>query len=228
MELATHSELVALQRTLYVSRNATRRWLHCTRYDWIVEAIRQAAEGSRESALEVGPCSGVYLPTLASLHREVTATDIEDEYLRHLAPLVKQYANLNLMEDDITASRLPPVSFDLVLCTEVLEHIVTSQQALLQIYRLLKPGGVLIVSTPQRYSPLELACKIAFLPGVIQLVRLIYREPILETGHVNPMTEGQVQSQLVAARFKIETHHTSGLYLPIIAEFGGDLALRLE
>ncbi len=228
MELICDSALVALQRTLYASRQPTRRWLHCTRRDWIVGTIDRLAKQGRGSALEVGPGSGIYLPVLASLYDDVTAIDVENEYLRHLLPLVVQHANLRLVEGDITSSRLPGESFDLVLCSEVLEHILASQRALQQIYRLLKPGGTLVVSTPQRYSPLELASKIAFLPGVINLVRWIYREPVLKTGHVNLMTEGQMRRQLTAAGFKIATYHTSGLYIPVIAEFGGLLALRLE
>ena len=73
-------------------------------------------------------------------------------------------------------------------CAEVIEHIADAHAALCGLEKLLKPGGTLILSTPQRYSPLELCAKIAFLPGFIQLVRLIYREPILETGHIKVLT----------------------------------------
>lgn len=73
-----------------------------------------------------------------------------------------------------------------------------------------------MLSTPQRYSPLELAAKIAFLPGIIKLVRRIYREPILETGHINLMTASTVRRQLSKAGFDVEEHHQSGLYLPMI------------
>ena len=76
------------------------------------------------------------------------------------------------MADDITASRLPDDrSFDVVLCSEVVEHIPDSAAALRAMHDLLKPGGTLVLSTPQRHSPLELAGRIAFLPGVVQLVR---------------------------------------------------------
>jgi 2-polyprenyl-3-methyl-5-hydroxy-6-metoxy-1,4-benzoquinol methylase len=226
--MASELELVALQETLYRSSNPTRRWLHCSRRDWIIDALRQSEPPTRQRALEVGPGAGVYLPTLASLFADVVATDIEAAYLKHAAPLRARFPNLKLVADDICDSAAPPHSFDLILCTEVIEHIRDSASALAGMRRLLKPGGVLVLSTPQRYSPLELTAKIAFLPGVIQLVRHIYREPILETGHINLMTAATLQRQLSEAGFTVERQHRTGMYIPLLAEFGGALALRLE
>jgi len=227
--VSSESKLVELQQTLYTSRNATRRWLHCSRRDWIIDALLRAGlEGPTTRAVEVGPGSGVYLPTLTQLYREVVAIDIEKDYLEHVRYLSNKHDNLTLMVDDITASRLPSASADLILCTEVVEHIGNSASAIREMRRILHPGGVLVMSTPQRYSPLELAAKIAFLPGVIELVRLIYREPILATGHINLMTAGQVRRQLARAGFQIQQTHKSGTYLPLFAELGGHTALRFE
>jgi 2-polyprenyl-3-methyl-5-hydroxy-6-metoxy-1,4-benzoquinol methylase len=226
--VASESELVALQETLYRSSNPTRRWLHCIRRDWIVEALRRHAPPVRARALEVGPGSCIYLPVLGRLFTEVVATDIEAAFLKHAAPLRHSQPNLQLALDDICASSLPAASFDLILCTEVIEHIADSAAALRGMRRLLKPDGVLVLSTPQRYSPLELAARIAFLPGVIQLVRRIYNEPVLETGHINLMTARTVQRQLRETGFELREQHQTGMYLPLLAEFGGVRALRLE
>jgi 2-polyprenyl-3-methyl-5-hydroxy-6-metoxy-1,4-benzoquinol methylase len=226
-ERTFESELVALQRTLYASRNPTRRWLHCTRRDWLFGALRRLAPGGGEAALEVGPGSGVYLPPLASLYRRVVASDVERAYLLQLAPLADRHPNLTLVEDDITRSALEEESFDFVLCTEVLEHLDDSARALAGIRRLLRPGGVLLMSTPQRYSTLELAAKVAFLPGVIDVVRAIYREPVLETGHINLLTAREAERQLANAGFRVEARHKSGVYLPVVAELGGERAARL-
>ena len=229
--MATDQELVELQETLYTSNNPTRRWLHCIRRDWIIDALqRYSSPVNREAgtALEVGPGSGIYLPVLANLFKKVYASDIKDAYLKHARSSLREFDNLSLIVDDITDSNLPDDSFDLILCTEVIEHIVDLQAAIVQIRRLLKPGGVLVLSTPQRYSPLEILAKIAFLPGIIQLVTLIYREPVLDSGHINLMTETQVTNQLKAMGFSIVEQHKSGLYLPLIAEFSGGLGLSLE
>ncbi len=49
---------------------------------------------------------------------------------------------------DITAIPEPDKSFDAVLCTEVLEHVPDPAQALRELSRLLKPGGVLLLTAP--------------------------------------------------------------------------------
>ena len=229
--MATDEELVELQETLYTSSNPTRRWLHCIRRDWITDALRRYAKPESRNAvtaLEVGPGSGIYLPLLADLFNDVYGSDIEDAYLKNAHALLDEISNLSLVVDDITDSKLPQGLFDLILCTEVIEHIPDSQAAITQMRRLLKPGGILVLSTPQRYSPLELSAKVAFLPGIIQLVRFIYQEPILDSGHINLMTETEVKKQLAAAGFSIVEDYKSGMYLPMIAEFTGGHGLRLE
>ncbi len=45
----------------------------------------------------------------------------------------------------------PDGCFDLVLCSEVLEHIPDYQSALDEVYRVLKPGGTLAVSVPRTW-----------------------------------------------------------------------------
>jgi SAM-dependent methyltransferase len=219
--------LFQLQGTLYESRNPTRRWLHCSRRDWIVAALNRWG-AARSRALEVGPGSGVYLPTLAQLAPEAFGVDIEDAYLSRLRPLEQAHSNLRLVHDDILRSSFPDAHFDLILCSEVIEHIEDARQALAEMRRLLSPSGVLVLSTPQKFSPLELFSKVAFLPGIIQIVRWIYREPILETGHINLMTSRRLRKLLAGAGFAIEETHTAGVYIPGIAEAFGNRALRLE
>jgi 2-polyprenyl-3-methyl-5-hydroxy-6-metoxy-1,4-benzoquinol methylase len=225
--MSTNAELLALQRTLYESRNPTRRWLHCTRRDWITEQLTRLADGRRGAALEVGPGSGVYVPLLARLFDRVTVSDVHDAYLDAARALAAAHANVAVVQDDIRRPALPPASFDVVLCTEVIEHVTDSRAALAGMRRLLRPGGVLLLSTPQKYSPLEVCAKLAFLPVIIDLVRLVYREPILPTGHVNLMTARELRGQLTEAGFAIRESHASGMYVPVLAEAGGEPARRL-
>ena len=225
--MSTNAELLSLQRALYESRNPTRRWLHCSRRDWIAEQVTRLAADRRGAALEIGPGSGVYVPLLARLFDRVTVSDVHDAYLDAARALAAAHTNVTVVQDDIRRPALPTASFDVVLCTEVIEHVRESRAALAGMRRLLRPGGVLLLSTPQRYSPLEVCSKLAFLPVVIDLVRLVYREPILPTGHVNLMTATAMRRQLAEVGFAIRESHTSGLYIPVLAEAGGEPARRL-
>lgn len=226
---ATNRELVELQETLYNSKNPTRSWLHISRRDWIMDALRASASGRDiHRAIEVGPGSGVYLPLLSELAREVVAADIEQAYLEHAEALAETLPNLDCRTVDITRSDLPTGEFDLVLCTEVIEHIADSPAALRGLRSLVAKGGRLVLSTPQRYSPLELFAKIAFLPGIIDIVRWIYREPIIPTGHINLLTEKTLKTQLDDAGLVILDEYKCGMYLPVVAEALGHTGLRFE
>lgn len=226
--MTSKNALLKLQQTLYTSKNPTRRWLHCTRRDWIIDAIYRYSHRGNEKALEIGPGCGVYLPTLGTLFQEVTAIDIEDTFLINAKALSQTILNINLLDRDIMDSKLPDSSFDLILCSEVIEHLAKPTAAIREIRRLLRPSGILILSTPQRYSLIELTSKVAFLPGIIDLVRWVYHEPILETGHINLLTERQVIEQLKTSAFKLLERFKSGMYLPLVAEFVGPYGLRIE
>jgi SAM-dependent methyltransferase len=49
---------------------------------------------------------------------------------------------------DITAIPAPDASFDAIPCSEVLEHVVEPTHALDEFARLLKPGGMVIITAP--------------------------------------------------------------------------------
>jgi len=57
--------------------------------------------------------------------------------------------------------------FDLVTCSEVLEHIAEPKKALKEMYRVLKPGGRLLISTPNRFAA-EFWVKLFWLPRAIK------------------------------------------------------------
>jgi SAM-dependent methyltransferase len=222
------STLLQLQDTLYRSRNPTRRWIHTRRREVIEGLLRTVAGAGVEQALEIGPGSGVYLPLLASLATKVVVSDIEPSFLDRAKEQLAGRPDTRFVVDDITATKLTPGSFDLILCTEVLEHIPAWRAALGSMARLLRPGGALVLSTPQPRSPLELLGKLAFRPGVIQLVRAVYREPILETGHCSLVSARRLDGELASHGLRIEHRSWTGAYLPLVAEVGGQAALRLE
>lgn len=225
--------LVELQRTLYESKNPTRRWLHTSRFEEIAGKLRRAAstgtDGGRTGrALEIGPGAGPYLPLMCDLFEAVTAGDIEPQYLQHVEESLADRSNLELVVDDIASSQLPAASFDVILCTEVIEHTPDPTSVVGGIARLLAPGGLVIISTPQAWSTVELVGRIAFKPPFLQLGRLLYREPVLPTGHISLLTRATLAGMLRDAGLTITESSVAGFYIPGIAELGGTRGLRLE
>jgi 2-polyprenyl-3-methyl-5-hydroxy-6-metoxy-1,4-benzoquinol methylase len=219
--------IVDLQKALYESRNPTRRWLHTSRRDRIIELISQAHLCGYERALEVGPGSGVYLPTLCSRFREVTALDIEPRHLRALQPMTMRFSNLHLESGELATVPWED-RFDLVLCSEVLEHTTDPQSFLEALSRVIVPGGLLILSTPQPWSTMELACRIGLSKPMIGLVRMIYQEPVLPTGHISLVSRSRLLRMFLANRLTVLHTETFGFYVPLLAEFAGAAAVGIE
>lgn len=76
---------------------------------------------------------------------------------RHLVlPFCKEYKSMDMnkthpeldYQSDIQNMPLENESFDTVLSAEVLEHVPDPEKALREIYRVLKPGGKLVISIP--------------------------------------------------------------------------------
>jgi ubiquinone/menaquinone biosynthesis C-methylase UbiE len=61
-------------------------------------------------------------------------------------------SGIKLQVGDATSLDFPDASFDKVLCSEVIEHIPDALQALREMRRVLRPGGCLVLSTPNKGS----------------------------------------------------------------------------
>ncbi|NCG09578.1 MAG: methyltransferase domain-containing protein [Alphaproteobacteria bacterium] len=77
---------------------------------------------------------------------ECYGLDISLGYLREAAKVTSAELCMSKVED------IPYYSdtFDVVVCTDVLEHVIDLHTALKQIFRVLKPGGTAIFRTPYR------------------------------------------------------------------------------
>src|SRR5262249_15343216 len=53
-----------------------------------------------------------------------------------------------MIKMDITDIRLPENSFDVILCSHVLEHVPEDRKAIAELYRVLKPGGWAVLQVP--------------------------------------------------------------------------------
>ncbi|MDQ3930987.1 MAG: class I SAM-dependent methyltransferase [Chloroflexota bacterium] len=82
---------------------------------------------------------------------QVQATDYNPSYAR-IAQLRAQRYSLNLPITVAAGEKLPYADFlfEVVLCMDVLEHVQDVDAVLSEIYRVLKPGGVVLTTVPNR------------------------------------------------------------------------------
>jgi 2-polyprenyl-3-methyl-5-hydroxy-6-metoxy-1,4-benzoquinol methylase len=213
------------QANLYNSSNVTRRWLHRRRETWITERISQSVKGGAKVAFDCGIGSGFYTCYLVSFGVKVIAIDINASFL-------EQFKDLERVDAFVADISIPAgvgnTEFaDLAVCSEVLEHVKHPSMALLNLYRSLKPGGILILTTPQRYSTTELIARCLKFGWVRKLARLVYGEPVDELGHISLMTDTELIGRIEATGFEIVEQDRFAFYLPIIGEFGGKWGQRL-
>ena len=99
------------------------------------------------TVLEIGCSSGFLLRHLVRLlsgHRIVGA-----DYTRETLELLgRQLPDVPLIQFDLTRCPLPADFADVVVLLNVLEHIKDHEAALMQLFRIVRPGGAVIIEVP--------------------------------------------------------------------------------
>jgi ubiquinone/menaquinone biosynthesis C-methylase UbiE len=131
------------------------RWLLHTRWRRYYRAPRRTLEllGIQPGmqVLELGPGSGLFTLEAARLvgdQGRLVCVDLQMAMLRPLKQDIRVAGVTNVFLQAATAERLPlgDSRFDLVLAIAVLPMVPHKHQALLELCRVLKPGGLLAVS----------------------------------------------------------------------------------
>jgi ubiquinone/menaquinone biosynthesis C-methylase UbiE len=111
------------------------------RDEWVTNQAKSIASGSR--LLDVGAGTAPYKHLFA--HCSYQSHDFA-QYEGYKGP-EGTYTEVDYVSD-ITAIPVPDNSYDVILCTEVLEHVPRPVEALAEMARIVKPGGRLFLSAP--------------------------------------------------------------------------------
>jgi len=106
---------------------------------------------------------------------------------------------------DLNCEALPfaEASFDLVTCSEVLEHLENYRQLLREAARVLKPGGLLIVTTPNVLNmQSRLRYMIAGFPVLFRPLPLSSEETYSADSHITPIAYFHLAHSLLGAGFE--------------------------
>jgi 2-polyprenyl-3-methyl-5-hydroxy-6-metoxy-1,4-benzoquinol methylase len=225
------------------------QYSHCdTRYarikclDFIVEAINeQEKKKSRKlKVIEIGCGNGDIALPIASLGHQVLGTDVDPPSIQ-VARRENIFPNARFFVCDGEELSVKE-KFDVIIATEVLEHVTEPFKLLAGCKELMESDGLLILTVPNGYGPFELGVNGLILAGKVlrglQLRRLL--ESIKTTFfagakrnaryssnpdsyHVQHFTLERVQSLLARSGFQIVTLGHSDFLTPVL-----ELPLRFK
>ncbi|WP_073485332.1 class I SAM-dependent methyltransferase [Streptoalloteichus hindustanus] len=152
------------------------------------EALLPHCAGAR--VLEAGCGEGYGAAMIATVASEVVALDYDELTSAHVA---RRYPELRVVRGNLASLPLPSASVDVVANLQVIEHLWDQEGFLAECARVLRPGGTLVVTTPNRLT---------FSPG---------RDTPLNPFHTRELSPAELDELLRGAGFRVRTlaglHH---------------------
>lgn len=166
---------------------------------------RLAGRCAGRDVLEAGPGEGYGADLIAGIARSVTGVDYDEQAVAHIRA---KYPRVQMHLGNLAELPLADGSIDVVVNFQVIEHLWDQGQFVTECARVLRPGGVLLMSTPNR---------ITFSPG---------RDTPLNPFHTRELNADELTELLEQGGFEIEgvygVFHGAGL-AAIDARHGGSV-----
>lgn len=188
----------AAERSNYAVEEIFRKWL--------------AANAKGPKILDSGCGDGSITAGLAKRFA-VTGVDISEQNLKK----AKRLGFRTLKQDLGKKMPVKDNSFDTAISNQVIEHIYDTDFYLEDVYRVLKPGGILLVTTPNAAS---LADRFRALLGRLPIAaevstRYKLGDSLPPAGHIRLYTFEQLRRQLQRTGFKVAEERTTNFPFPI-------------
>lgn len=112
--------------------------------------VRQYVDLDGARVLDAGCGLGLYMLRFRDFTQHVYGVDVDREKVREAQKVLSHV-------QCASAEHLPFATgfFDIVFSHEVLEHVKDDAEAVHEAYRVLKPGGRLVIFVPNRWYPFE-------------------------------------------------------------------------
>lgn len=126
-------------------------------YRHLLRYINEHLGRNAISILDIGCGSGSISLYLANKGHSVTGLDISENAIQACKKGADKLnlKNVKFIRENFSKTNLPKNAYDMVIFTEVIEHIKDDALAIKTISKILREEGILILSTPSIYAPLH-------------------------------------------------------------------------
>ena len=162
--------------------------------------------GTNHRVLDVGCYDGTIAKLISAQGNQVIGIDISKKAVHMARKNGIQAYVCNLEEDPFPKSL---GTFDVIIAGEIIEHIFDPDALLDKLARILKPGGHLIITTPNIAG---LGSRLSLLLG--QLPWMVENDLLPgKSGHIRYFTYSELEKILIRHSFSIETFTTDSVGL---------------
>ena len=145
---------------------------------------RLAGRCTGRDVLEAGCGEGYCADLIAGVARRVIGLDYDESAVAHVRA---RYPRVEMRHGNLAELPLPDGEVDVVVNFQVIEHLWDQGQFVAECFRVLRPAGALLVSTPNR---------ITFSPG---------RDTPINPFHTRELNAAELTELLTAAGFSVES-----------------------
>jgi ubiquinone/menaquinone biosynthesis C-methylase UbiE len=120
------------------------RYEHMHRYCWAQSLC------TGRTVLDIACGEGYGSAVLAKVAESVIGVDISQDAVDHASRNYAGYANLRFAQGSATRIPVDNASMDVAVSFETLEHLADQEEMLAELRRVLKPSGLLVISSPNK------------------------------------------------------------------------------
>lgn len=142
-----------------------------------------------KDVLEAGCGEGYGADLIADVARRVVAVDYDAAAVAHVRT---RYPRVQVVAANLASLPLPDTSVDVVVNFQVIEHLWDQPQFVTECLRVLRPGGLLLMSTPNR---------ITFSPGLDTPVNPFHTRELNAAELAELLVEGGFRMQSMSGVF---------------------------
>jgi SAM-dependent methyltransferase len=151
------------------------------RHEVVYERLASRCAG--RDVLEAGCGEGYGADLIADVARRVIGLDYDESAVAHVRA---RYPRVEMLHGNLASLPLADGAVDVVVNFQVIEHLWDQGQFVAECLRVLRPGGLLLMSTPNR---------ITFSPG---------RDTPINPFHTRELNAAELTELLTSAGFRIE------------------------